>query len=322
MRYIIRILLFIYTGIAFLPASRYFKELLVSFEPYWIPVLILCIMWSLVSLYPRQTKSDRYLLWIQICYSFGLVLTVLIPRYATYYGSYPRADQTTSWQISIFYANVLYTNDDLTNLKHLIKQQNPDVIMMIECTKQTYQQLASWLLEQYPHSNREILNQDLVGSVVFSKLPIKNIPFTNIPKKNRRYSYFVIDPEGKHISTYLIHTSSPIADRYFQLRNQQINYLWNRIQDSDEKADLILGDFNVTPRSHWYQQFEQQLWSWFFNITRTFWPLFTRRQLPLIFIRAHIDHIWINTDTTTYSKLQKIDIPGSDHDGFMMYLKK
>lgn len=322
MRYLIRLALITYTIVHFLPSSRYLTELLVSFDPYWIPVLILCIMGSLVLLYPRQSKSDRYRVWIQICFAFGLVLTVLIPRYTTYYGSHPDPVQTTSWQISIFYANILYTNYDLSDLKQLIQQEQPDVIMIIECTQEAYQQLLSGLLEYYPYSNREILEQDLVGSVVFSSIPIENIPFTNIPTKNRRYSHFVIDPAWQHISTYLIHTSSPISSRYYQLRNQQLDYLWTRIQDADQKPDLIIGDFNVTPRSHRYQQFEQRIWPWFFNITRTFWVLFTWRHLPLVFIRAHIDHIWMNTNSLSYSHLEKIDIPGSDHDGFIIHITK
>jgi hypothetical protein len=76
-----------------------------------------------VSLASLAYSSDRVL---KFYYSEG-ILSSLTP------------DNTAS--IKVFYVNVLYTNDDLSDLRDSIQKLNPDLLLFIEFTNAHYEAL-------------------------------------------------------------------------------------------------------------------------------------------------------------------------------------
>jgi len=99
--------------------------------------------------------------------------------------------------------------------------------------------------------------------MVFSKYKIENRA-DDFPQGSRRYAYFSLQPkDGPEQYFYLVHTSSPDSYAHFEMRNKQLTSFANDFQSHQEgyRADIdkafILGDFNVSPRSTYYQDFEE-----------------------------------------------------------------
>jgi endonuclease/exonuclease/phosphatase (EEP) superfamily protein YafD len=64
---------------------------------------------------------------------------------------------------------------------------------------------------------------------------------------------------SKNIDFALIHTSAPVSQHFFNMRNQQLSDLSNlmtKYYNTKKDQNIILvGDFNLTPRSHYYKSF-------------------------------------------------------------------
>lgn len=79
----------------------------------------------------------------------------------------------------------------------------------------------------------------------------------------------------------------------------------------------MVGDFNITPRSVYYDRFVEQLD--LSNATRVFPLLFTRRIYRLPLFWAHIDQLLVHN--IFVENLHSINVPGSDHRGYSFVVR-
>jgi endonuclease/exonuclease/phosphatase family metal-dependent hydrolase len=114
------------------------------------------------------------------------------------------------------------------------------------------------------------------------------------------------------------------------MRNEQLKSLSTLMQDyywywkniSPDKERILIGDFNITPRSSYYRSFdtvmnEIGLRDISNDRRKTLYKdtiPHTRCHEEISWMCSHIDHIWSDSETLT---LTKIVIPWSDHDGFI-----
>ena len=123
-----------------------------------------------------------------------------------------------------------------------------------------------------------------------------------------------------------MHTSAPVSKKFFDMRNKQIGELVSILTDyySDKSTIpnlMIAGDFNITPRSHYYKSFQNSLQNMqLYDITSNLQSTTYKSPLPytwclqqVSFLCAHIDHIW----SSNSMNLQLIKVIGSDHYGFV-----
>lgn len=179
--------------------------------------------------------------------------------------------------------------------------------------------MKSFLQEYYPYSNSTTRSKTFVGSMVFSKQKIENRA-DDFPQGAWRYGYFAINIGQKDYYFYLVHTSSPDSYQHFVMRNQQLKtfeedfYLHEKSREHNNV--IVVGDFNVTPRSAYYDGLQAAFSGTLSNATKQFPLLFTwkLRQFPLL--RAHIDHLRISSGVTL-TNLQSVYVPGSDHRGYL-----
>lgn len=155
--------------------------------------------------------------------------------------------------------------------------------MFVEFEEHHYEQLKNALEQRFSY----IEYLPWSTSIIASKYPISLLP-TSVDGEKWRYHYFQIEKEGQKYLGYLIHTSSPTSERHFRNRNLQLqkiasdfNTLHRQERPSDAKIFMI-GDFNVSPWSVYYQDFAQQLSGSMENATRAFPVYFSRNLAKLL----------------------------------------
>lgn len=178
----------------------------------------------------------------------------------------PNSTNTTTQkkELKVLFGNIYKGNTEYESLKNLINQEQPDVVLFVEFSDQHKEAFESFLKQDYPYINRTTRSRIMVGSVVFSKYPIENLA-DDFPQGSRRYGYFLVKKDNTPYYFYEIHTSSPTSKESFYNRNLQLQKLSKEITEThapsreQEASVIMLGDFNITPRSPYYQNFIQQL---------------------------------------------------------------
>ena len=315
----------------------YISELVLSFLPYMLVIGFVWFVMSLILLRNKRLKkfkNGKYILILPIfVLLFGLLFFLTSRQYNDFYTGEWFEDKNTSitWEnanlggwleegIDILYSNILYTNDDYEGLQQMIKDRNPDMVFMVEFTDDHNENLQEILKIEYPYSARTTWSKKYFGGVVFSKRPVKNLTHA-VDQWAWRYSYFNTEYNGDNYYIYLVHTSSPITQRYFDMRNKQLGILSqdfaeHQVDRSENDKILMMWDFNVSPWSKYYKDFANMM-TWLDNTTNKFSAMFTWNISFLPFVQSHIDHIFVSENVIIWN-IEKVNTPWSDHRGFFI----
>ena len=306
---------------------QYLSEIILSFLPYSnIGHFFVCCLIIFFIIKERHT-SKKIIAYLSLVW----IITLWYSQYTKYYQYYyTTSAQVTAHQrhdISFLYANIYYKNNDFSWLLSTIREHNPDIILFVEYAKIHDDALKDTLDNDYPYRNRSIWGKHFDGDVVYSRYPLTKIDHT-IEKWSRSFSHVTIQKNHNPLDIILVHTSAPISQAFLDMRTSQIEKLSDMIQDyyntdQTQREDIIiLGDFNLSPRSPHYTAFNQEMNNLnFYDISQTIRHTKRKHILPstrchqsLTFVCSHIDHIRSNNTNMT---LQYINIPWSDHDGFV-----
>ncbi|HRX63711.1 MAG TPA: endonuclease/exonuclease/phosphatase family protein [Candidatus Absconditabacterales bacterium] len=312
------LLLFFYLFPAF-----YISELVISFLPYIIFFALGCFVLGIALL--KNKKIGIYVKFVPLfILIFGLIFFLFSKKYNSFYtGEGFGCDTVNTGDdsgLDILYSNILYKNSDYTGLQIWIEKYDPDMLMIVEFTDDHNENLKNILQEKYPYSARTTWSQIYFGSVVFSKYPITNLT-NQVDQGSWRYSYFHTRYNSKNYYIYLVHASSPVTYKYFEMRNKHFDTLGQdfakhiKTRTKNDKV-LMLGDFNVSPWSYYYDKLVFSL-TGLEDITKRFTILFTWRIKFLPFLQSHIDHIF-TSNNISFENVEKVKTPGSDHYGFFM----
>lgn len=304
--------------------DKYISELFVSFLPYHIAILFLFFCISLYqtkkSISSNQNNIKKRLIMI-----VTLIVWITFFSYTREFKNFYEPQKTKteienqSW-LKILYANIHKNNQDYESIKRTVENENPDLIMFVEFSENHYNHLKEFLKKNYPYINSTTWSQKFIWSMVFSKTPINNRA-DDFPQWSWRYGYFQTQYKDKDYYIYLVHTSSPDDHTHFVMRNSQLETLWNDIKKHEIHREMnnviIIWDFNVSPRSYFYKNFEKKYLSWFYNQTKKLPFLFTWtfKQLPIF--KSQIDQLR-TTNSVKIINLNSIIILGSDHKWFTL----
>lgn len=300
----------------------YVSELFLSFLPYIVAMSGIFVIVTFVNFRKKMKSVEhspvrRYFRGISFLV-FCLLFFLYSKQFNNFYVQEPIIQESTTWSLKIFYANIHKDNTEYQEIKNLITENDPDILMFVEFADHHYDNLKQFL-EKYPYTNNTTRSKTFVGSMVFSKYPISN-KADDFPQWMRKYGYFSIPYNNQEIYFYLVHTSSPDSYNHFLMRNEQLTTFVKNFNshESDRKHDNIvaIGDFNVTPWSSYYDILSTTFSGKLLNITRRIPFLFTRRLRSLPIVQAHIDHLWTTPSLTTQN-FESISMPWSDHKAFL-----
>lgn len=222
-------LLFVGMLMLWIGKSTYFGELAISFLPYWGVLLFFLLLYWLFILWkrlrsPAQKLQIKTRLSPFFVLAFGLLFALFIQPILRFYQQPLLHSEVLKAPIRILFSNLYKDNLNIEQIKQKILTENPDVVMFVEFSDAHKQALESFFDEHYPYMNMTTWSKIFVGSVVFSKYPIKNLA-DDFEQGSWRYGYFQVEKEGIPYYFYEIHTASPISKYFFEKRNQQLQQL-------------------------------------------------------------------------------------------------
>lgn len=304
--------------------TYYVSELSISFLPYSIVLnlLFLIVLFLKFRKFKLKPWSIKKLFTGIFILLHWFVFLIYSKEFNQFYNlKLDKPIWSNSW-LTMLYANIHKNNDDYTWIKHLIEKENPDLLMFVEFGENHYKNLKDFLQKRYPYINSTTWSKKFIGSMVFSKYPIENRA-DDFPQWNRRYAYFQLKLDKKDYYIYLVHTSSPDTYNHYLMRNEQLkvfvdNFILHQNKHRNNHDNvMIIGDFNISPWSIFYKNFQDWLWSGFINLSKKSPILFSRYLYGLPIFWSHIDHAWINFDVKK-SYLKSVKINWSDHRGLLI----
>lgn len=314
-RMFVWILFVVFQWALFLFPETFFAELWRSFLPYWIVgALVLLFIYVYFLLFKkRQTRSVKIWLVVLFVLAWALCGYESYMRHSFYDESYESIWTETDDGLSFLYANIYRLNEDIDDLLWVIGTYDPDVLLFVEYTQEHHDILTDEFIERYPFRSHVHPQQAPSWKVIYSKYPLTDIS-ENIQDNTWRYGAVAISYEGNVYTFYLVHTSSPNSPWLLAMRNQQ---LWDLFSDINFSGDRIsiLWDFNMSPWSHTYSLFKQEIWPDFENMTRFLPGVMTRSWNAKWVLSVHIDHVRTN-NTAMRKYLTSLEIVWSDHKGF------
>lgn len=268
---------------------------------------IFLIGYRLPKLFIIQWNRKRF--GLAVSHILGFIY-FLLPLYS-FYGQSDIAVSSSNTGMTVLYANISKLNRNYTGLIEMIESKDPDVVMFVEFADHHDTHIKSFLSENYPYINRTSRSKKFVGSMVFSKYPVDDLA-DDFVQGAWRYGYFHITGPLREYYVYLVHTSSPISPRNYQMRNEQLVTVAEHVSTHVDSREvdvpvLLLGDLNVSPWSVFYKRFVSDL-AVFSNVTARFPIAFSWRLKRIPLWWSHIDHIF-TTDVDSISYLEQVDVP-------------
>ena len=195
---------------------------------------------------------------------------------------------TTPEGIRVMAYNIWIDNPKIDAIEQSIRHENPDILFLTEISQETMDGLKERL--DYPHSYRATGG----NNALFSQYPILDAKTDalGVETPGRRFNLVAtLQMDNEAVTVIGVHPPVPVFPKFFHSRNQQLDSLIQASQSIEGKL-IILGDFNTTPWSPYWERFErksqlqnagrgQWLWAtWYFNQT-----------LKARYIKIPIDHI-------------------------------
>jgi endonuclease/exonuclease/phosphatase (EEP) superfamily protein YafD len=206
--------------------------------------------------------------------------------------------------IKVMSANVLFENHSSTRLLEIVRNESPDVVVLLEYTPE-WAQMVGELRASYPH-HVEVPARRAFGIALFSRYELDtgtSFMLEDKPAIDAR----VRTPSGP-LEIVGVHLYSPTSPWRAEMRNRQLEELAARLAGVTGPR-AVVGDFNITPYSPYFQD-----WLASTGLTDTrrgrtaspSWPV----QLPLIGIP--IDHCAVSREITIVAH-RTLPAFGSDH---------
>jgi len=141
-------------------------------------------------------------------------------------------------------ANLHLDNADARPLLGLVKQYQPDVLVLLELSPEYAKQLNN--LEAYPHRQINADNSPF-GMGLLSRYPLRDVRVVHdeddIPTITAE-----LDVDGKPLRVIAFHPMPPLEPRFHTARNEALKSMARDAQHNDAPT-VIVGDFNATPWS-------------------------------------------------------------------------
>jgi endonuclease/exonuclease/phosphatase (EEP) superfamily protein YafD len=190
--------------------------------------------------------------------------------------------------IKLLSANVFYHNHSTGKLLQIVRDESPDVVLLVEYTPE-WSAKVDELRKAYPH-RLEGPGTGAYGIALFSRFPVDSIePFAL--GMTTAIEAHVRTPSGP-LTLIGVHLRSPSAPRRAASRNRQLELLAARLATIKGPV-AVMGDFNVTPYSPYYTDFLERTGLTDTRRGRTLspsWPAY----LPVVGIP--IDHCVVSRD--------------------------
>lgn len=278
-----------------IPVDHFVLDLLDHLQSYYL------LWFAITPLLAMKYFKDKKLALLS-----GFFLAVSLPvtffplkNIATF--SYGKSEGSS---VRIVSMNIFYGNNSYHDIESMLLEESPDILAIAELTPEQHKIMGAFLESHFPY--RFVKSMDgPAGLALYSRFPISNARFLDPAKDGFGSIAASMLINDKNYNLFVVHPVPPIPQGGFENRNMVFRDLPLKLVD--KSADnIVLGDFNNTLWSPYFQALMQSLDVKVNLLTSATWPA-----LPFI-PQIGIDHILIPQSARFISIRRGADI-GSDH---------
>jgi vancomycin resistance protein VanJ len=246
---ILVVLLLIATLCAAAGTQHWILELFCHFQPVYAVMSAICAI-ALLLLYAWR--------WVALAVGLALwngypVARVLLQEETPA----AKVSPPTQRQFTVFHFNVGRTHEQPNRIGSYLQRNAKiiDAVVLIETTHDFAVALDE-LKAQYPHQIRHF-EESPFGIVVLSKHPFAIDSISYIPAERFPHIEATIKLPGREtpLALYAIHAPPPISGQLAYERNRKLDYVARAAAAQAKATPIVVGDFNVTPWSPYFQRF-------------------------------------------------------------------
>ena len=230
-------------AVPLLPVSSLISDTISHFLP-WYPI---AAFFLLVTGFVTPVAGP-------VVVAAGLTILLSVWQLAPLGQATPVADPDRN--LTVLQANMLVTNRDMSGLRALIDDAQPDLIAVQEANAATGR-LFRELEADYPHQYASLQDQHSFGMAVASRQPLIGIEQLAFARPHMPAFRFRQKIAGREVDVVTVHPANPLKD--FPARRDDYAALANYLEEQGEMPRIVLGDFNATPFSADYQAFTRRL---------------------------------------------------------------
>lgn len=209
---------------------------------------------------------------------------------------------------SLLAANVRMTNQRYGRFLKLVRDNDPDLIVITEPDDRWARHLAPALHDRYPHRIARPL-ENTYGLILYSRFPllhprVRFLVEADIPS----FRATVVLPAGQTVELFCVHPQPPQFLRDTDRRESELLQVAREVV-ATPRPSIVVGDLNDVAWSYTTNLFRRisglvdpRIGRGFFNTYNAFVPLF----------RYSLDHIFYSP-TFRLIRLKKLGFFGSDH---------
>ena len=279
----------------------------------WVINFILLV--ASIILFP----SDAY-------FSFGFIILLFANQLYLSYQIYPylpiakkqiasvRHDKEPS--IKLLIANVYQDNRQWDKLAKMVKDEQADIVLLVETNKWWKDKCCAAFGEEYPYQVLED-RENTYGMLLFSKLELKNTQIHYWIKEEIPSIETDIQLENRSIKFYAIHPEPPVPSENTKSteRDAEILLIGQKTK-ADQMPTIVAGDLNDVAWSYTSELFlktsgllDPRRGRGFFSSFHAKYPLF-RWPLDHVFCSGHF----------RLQKMKRMESIGSDHFPILLQL--
>jgi endonuclease/exonuclease/phosphatase (EEP) superfamily protein YafD len=217
-----------------------------------------------------------------------------------------------SWEtLSILSINLLASNTNYTDALELIREHDPDVVVLLELSEQWEKQMQG-LYPQFPFQKMYSHN-DNFGIGILSKIPMVS-SLTNFGKGFPPSILSELEINGKPVSILATHPVPPVSQDMFKFRNLQLEEIVKL--SKEQKGNFILvGDLNTSSYS---KHFQKVMENGNLKDSRKGFGIASSWPTNYYIMRTTLDHFLFKGEMQVLKRTTARNI-GSDH--FAVFLK-
>ncbi|NEQ43078.1 MAG: endonuclease/exonuclease/phosphatase family protein [Leptolyngbya sp. SIOISBB] len=136
-----------------------------------------------------------------------------------------------------------------------VQEENPDLALFMEVDERWIEQLDA-LSAELPYFSGEG-NSNNFGIVMYSRYPLTTTELVNFAADSTPSLTTTMTLQGRSLAVVGTHPLPPVRPSYFHSRNRQLDQLGQYLQGI-EQPTIVIGDFNITMWSPYYQRFQRQ----------------------------------------------------------------
>ena len=199
-------------------------------------------------------------------------------------------------RVKLLAANVLFYNENFEPLERLVAAEQPDVLVIVECTLAWRERLRG-LEATYPYSIAEPRSHGF-GIGLWSKRPLLDPRAVLLSNGDAPVLFAGLEVDGQAVQIAAVHLLSPLDPGRFAERNTQLSALTEALNRWSGPR-LVVGDFNATPWSPFLTQFLRESGLRDSRVgfgIQASWP----QQIPLL--RIPIDHLFVSPELVVHDR--------------------